>query len=167
MGENQADADAGLYQLLALRQQDNFSTALTRANALQAVCGFRSFFWSLKAEIALQLKQYNLAESAARQAISMNPFSDDHHDTLGTVIMYQRQLAQTQSHFEKALQINPKNHQAWLHLAMLYGSLGRPDIAKAYLQDFVAREPHHQWALELLADFSNSAQDKTKIWRQI
>lgn len=168
LGQNQEDVQAALYQLLALIRQESYSAALEAAERVQAFCGFDSLFWNFKGYALLKLEQYREAQICAEKALSLEPNDADNQDFLGRVLMYQADIAGAQAQFIQALQTDPKNNQAWLHLVQLYGSACmRPDLARQLLKTYLAREPHDDFALGLLADYSQSPMQKNRLLRQV
>ncbi|WP_044413383.1 tetratricopeptide repeat protein [Thiomicrospira microaerophila] len=168
LGQNQHDVQAGLYQLLALMHQKAYTDALAASQRLQASCGFSALFWHLTGFVQLQLNQLKEAERSAHHALAISPNGADYQDFLGLVWMHQSNMAGAQAQFIKALETAPLHNQAWLHLAQLYGSVcGRADIARPMIKTYLSREPNDAFALELLADYTQSPWKKQALLAQV
>lgn len=95
-----------------------------------------------------QLKQGSLSQAgnAFRQLLIQEPRLAGAHVNLGLIALKSEDNAKANKHFNDALQLNPKNTSALLHLALEELRAGRFWDAEAKLLRVVELAPNHQEA---------------------
>ena len=84
--------------------------------------------WAFTGLAHLQSDRVEDAEAAYRKAISLSD-SSFAWDGLGLVLQRRQLRIEAREAFERALQINPDNATAWLHLGLAFEYLGNPPRA--------------------------------------
>jgi tetratricopeptide (TPR) repeat protein len=84
--------------------------------------------WAMTGLSLLQETRLEDAENAYRRAIAMDE-SSFAWDGLGLVLQRRELRSHAREAFERAVQINPQNANAWLHLGLSYELLGNPVAA--------------------------------------
>ena len=84
--------------------------------------------WAMTGLSLLQENRHEEAENAYRRAIAMDE-SSFAWDGLGLVLQRRELRSHAREAFERALQINPQNAAAWLHLGLSHELLGNPAAA--------------------------------------
>ena len=84
--------------------------------------------WAMTGLSLLQENRLEEAENAYRRAIAMDE-SSFAWDGLGLVLQRRELRTHAREAFERALQINPQNATAWLHLGLSHELLGNPAAA--------------------------------------
>ena len=72
------------------------------------------------------------AEDALKKAIELNPRNDSVYTELGRLYHLQDRFPQAEDAFKKAIELNPRNDNAMGAISVLYGELGKPELAKEY-----------------------------------
>ena len=84
--------------------------------------------WAMTGLSLLQESRLEEAENAYRRAIAMDE-SSFAWDGLGLVLQRRELRTHAREAFERAVQINPQNATAWVHLGLSYELLGNPEAA--------------------------------------
>lgn len=110
-------------------------------------------------EIKLDLaKLYNflgkpdVAISQASEYLSANADSSDALETIGIAYGIKKMPQESETFFNRALQKDPERISAEIELAALYAGQGKPEKARALLEEIVKKVPTNNRALYLLAD---------------
>jgi len=82
-----------------------------------------------------------VGRAAALQAYALEPENSQNMDILGRALMETEQWDSAEIIFKKAIAAAPQDAAPLFHLALLYLQIGKPDLAKQYLQSAQALDP--------------------------
>ena len=105
--------------------------------------------WAMTGLSLLQENRHEEAENAYRRAIAMDE-SSFAWDGLGMVLQRRELRTHAREAFERALQINPQNAAAWLHLGLAHELLGNPAAAVDAYRRALSIAPQRTEAREIL-----------------
>ncbi len=86
--------------------------------------------WLLLGREHYQKREFDKAEPMLRQVLESNERLADVHDMLGVISHTHGNFAQAETHFERALAINPSYTEAALNLAVTYNDRGKYEAAR-------------------------------------
>lgn len=104
--------------------------------------------WAFNGLSLLQERQIEASEAAYRKSIALRDSSFG-WDGLGLVLQRRQLYLEAREAFERALQINPENATAWLHLGLAFEYLGNPRRAVDAYAKAVAIVPARQDARDV------------------
>jgi tetratricopeptide (TPR) repeat protein len=104
-------------------------------------------FYRLKAEFALenQIQTRELALTAARQALMLNPNDPQSLDLMANVMLELEDYYSAESYAQAAINADPDYTPAYLHLGTAYLYRGESDLARKWLDQTIKKEPG-SWA---------------------
>ncbi|MCA9926970.1 MAG: tetratricopeptide repeat protein, partial [Anaerolineales bacterium] len=113
--------------------QGDTDQALTLINkSIAARPDFAESF-QLRAMIRMVNRQFNAAEQDAKQAIALQPHSDQFYNTLGQILMSNGRYADMRDTYQQAITLNPDQAMHHYHLGLSQYRLGEfQDAAAAF-----------------------------------
>lgn len=98
-------------------------------------------FWRLAGDYYALAQERELAETAFRQACSMEPQKAEYNAALGTYLGAQSDWAEAETYLHRASQFDPTNADVWTKLAFVRVKGGRPQDALEPLHNACALDP--------------------------
>lgn len=108
----------------------------------------------LASYVFLQAERYGMAYNLLKQASLLVPKRDQVWNNLGMCCMKIGLIDEARQHFNKALQINPKNYPSMNNLALIEVNECNPQKALEYVNKSVAIEPE-QWDVHETRGYAN------------
>ncbi len=104
------------------------------------------------AMVALNMANTELAGTAARRALELDPESHRAQELVATVLHRRREYAAVLALLEPAVEQQPERNQARYMIGLAYFGLQRMDEARSTLEEVVRRQPDHARAHLNLAE---------------
>lgn len=163
--ENQTVREQLAITSLGMGEQD---AAVSELEALTAGEGGSDRANMLLILTHLRNKEYNKAESAARNFVKNNEKSATAHNLLGSVLLSQEKKDEARASFERALQADPKFEPSVLNLSLIERMDNKPAEAKKRLEKFLETGKGNEKVLLALADLAMAGKnsDEALKWLQ-
>jgi tetratricopeptide (TPR) repeat protein len=143
-----------IEQALALAEQGEPDEALRMASNILNENPNEARALFIASYVFLQAERYGMAYNLLKQAAVLVPKRDQVWNNLGMCCMKMGLIEEARKHFNRALQINPKNYPSMNNLALIEVNECNPHKALEYVNKSLAIEPD-QWDVKETSGYAN------------
>jgi Flp pilus assembly protein TadD len=90
-----------------------------------------------------------MAERAFERAIQLNPNAARAHNSLGAMAAESGRGEEAKRHWQRAVELDPREYATLFAIGVAHVRGGRPDVARPFLEFFVASAPPGQYAADI------------------